>query len=186
MTEPAFQRMTVEEYLRTEAKSPYKREFVAGFAYPLHAQAGASEEHVLIAGNIVAALHADTRRKGCRLFASDMKLYIEESSTFFYPDVMLVCEPEDGGRYFKVAPCLLVEVLSASTASNDRVGKYAMYTGIPSLQTYLIVEQAERRAYAYTRQGEKWALEELIGEGQVEIACLGRALSLDEIYAGVL
>ncbi|GMA17191.1 Uma2 family endonuclease [Deinococcus metallilatus] len=184
MSDPAFKRMSVEEYLRTEEKSPYKREYVGGFVYPLHAHAGASEEHVLISSNIIAALHADARRTGCRLYQSDMKLFIEDSSTFFYPDVMLVCDRNDTERYFKTAPCLLVEVLSSSTASHDRVAKYATYTAIPTLQTYLIVEQNERRVYAYQREGGKWELQELVGQGS--LPCLGRTLTLDEIYAGVL
>ncbi|EYB69684.1 hypothetical protein DEIPH_ctg003orf0012 [Deinococcus phoenicis] len=186
MSDPAFKAMSVEEYLRTEEASPYKREYVGGFVYPLHAQAGASEEHVLISSNIVATLHADARRAGCRLYQSDMKLAIEGGSSFFYPDVMLVCDQNDQDRYSKTAPCLLVEVLSGSTASNDRVGKYAMYTGLPSLQTYLIVEQAERRVYAYQREGGQWQLQELAGQGEIPLPCLGRALTLDQIYAGVL
>lgn len=136
--------------------------------------------------NIGATLHPAARQKGCRLCQSDLKLATQDTSAFFYPDVMLVCDQGSGTEYAETAPCLLVEVLSASTASTDRVGKYGMYTALPSLQTYLIVEQAERRVYAYTRQGEKWVLEELIGTGAVETPCLGRALSLDEIYAGVL
>ena len=43
MSEPAFQRMSVAEYLRTEPESPVKREYVDGFVYPLHAQAGADD-----------------------------------------------------------------------------------------------------------------------------------------------
>ncbi|WP_431607767.1 Uma2 family endonuclease, partial [Staphylococcus aureus] len=43
---------------------------------------------------------------------------------------MLVCGQDMPDRYYETAPCLLVEVLSRSTASNDRVGKYAMYTSI--------------------------------------------------------
>lgn len=30
MTQPAFQKMSVEEYLRTEVDSPVKREYVGG------------------------------------------------------------------------------------------------------------------------------------------------------------
>lgn len=186
MADPAFTAMSVEEYLRTEERSPYKREYVGGFVYPLHAQVEASEEHVLISSNIVAALHADARRTGCRLYQSDMKLAVGEGRAFFYPDVMLVCDSEDRNRYAETAPCLLVEVLSGSPASNDRVGKYAMYTAIPSLQTYLIAEQTERRVYAYSREKGGWALQELSGTGSIPLPCLGRELTLDEIYAGVL
>lgn len=33
MSDPAFQRMSLEEYLRTEPDSPVKREYVGGFVY---------------------------------------------------------------------------------------------------------------------------------------------------------
>lgn len=49
MSDPAYQFMTEKEYLRTEEFSPVKREYVAGFVYPLHgatlAQAGATSAH---------------------------------------------------------------------------------------------------------------------------------------------
>jgi Uma2 family endonuclease len=186
MSDAAIRAMSAEEYLRSEASSPYKREYVGGFVYPLHAQAGASESHVLICGNIAAALHASARQRGCRLYQSDMKLAIAASGSFYYPDVMLVCDAQDGERYFKTAPAVLVEVLSKSTAAHDRFGKYGMYTAIPSLQTYLIVEQDERRVYAYTRTDGRWTLQELIGTGEIHLPSLGRTLSLDEIYDGVL
>ncbi|GAA5514731.1 hypothetical protein Dcar01_03491 [Deinococcus carri] len=186
MSDPAFKRMSVEEYLRTEEKSPYKREYVGGFVYPLHGQAGVSQSHSLISGNIFAALHRDARAAGCRVHLADMKLFMDANGTFYYPDVMLVCGHDAPDRYYETSPCLLVEVLSGSTASNDRVGKYATYTALPTLQTYLIVEQAERRVYAYGREGGKWELTELAGQGEIFLPCLGRTLTLEEIYAGVL
>lgn len=186
MSDPAIKAMSVEEYLRTEETSPYKREYVGGFVYPLHAQAGASEQHTLIGTNIIGTLYQDARRLGCRLYQNDMKLAVDGSSSYFYPDVMLVCDKADTDPYAKARPCLLVEILSPSTASMDRFGKHGIYTAIPSLQTYLIVEQHERRVYAYGREGERWVLSDLQGSGSIDLPCLGRRLSLDEIYGGVL
>ncbi|OLV20063.1 Uma2 family endonuclease [Deinococcus marmoris] len=186
MSAPDLKAMSLEEYLRTEELSSCKREYVGGFVYPLHGQAGVGMPHSLISGNIFGTLYGTARKEGCRIHQSDMRLSIEASSSYFYPDVMLVCDTGKMERLTETAPCLLVEVLSPSTAANDRVGKYAMYTALPSLQTYLIVEQDERRVYAYGRDGQKWNLAELAGSGEVEIPCLGRSLSLDNIYSGVL
>ena len=191
MSAPTLTRMSVEEYLRTEEGSPVKREYVGGFVYPLHghtrAQAGASRTHVAITVNIVSALRADARRQGCFVYSSDMKLRIEDVNTFYYPDVMVVCAPvnPDPQVMYETAPCLLIEVTSRSTAQNDRLAKYAAYTALPSLQTYLIVEQTERRVYAYQREGKAWRLEELASSGSLNLPCLGRSLTLDEIYADV-
>ncbi|WP_293912427.1 Uma2 family endonuclease [Deinococcus sp.] len=187
MSDPAFKTMSVEEYLRTEATSPVKREYVGGFVYPLHGQAGASDEHISICANLNAELHRDARKMGCKLYQSDMRLYIDSKGTYFYPDMVLICDKEDNNRYFKTRPCLIVEVLSESTAAHDRVGKYALYTAIPSLQTYLMIEQLERRVYAYQKSIDGlWAMRELIGNGEIPLPCLDRNLSLNEIYDGVL
>lgn len=186
MSDPAPKAMSMAEYLASEEKSPYKREYVGGFVYPLHAQAGASKRHTLIGTNIIGRLYHDALAQGCRLYQNDMKLFIEDAASFCYPDVMLACEPDNGDPYGESRPCLLVEVLSDSTASHDRFGKYGIYTAIPSLQTYLIVEQKERRVYAYTREANGWQLADLQGTGEISLPCLGRKLTLDEIYLGVL
>ncbi|SMB82095.1 Uma2 family endonuclease [Deinococcus hopiensis] len=191
MSAPTLKPMSVEEYLRTEEGSPVKREYVGGFVYPLHgwtrAQAGATRAHVLITGSIAAALRGAARKQGCLVYSSDMKLRVEASNAFYYPDVMVVCTPQnpDAQTTYETAPCLLVEVTSKSTAQNDRLAKYAAYTALPSLQTYLIVEQTERRVYAYHRQGETWKLQELASSGSIELPCLSYALTLDEVYADV-
>ncbi|PNY81389.1 Uma2 family endonuclease [Deinococcus koreensis] len=185
MSEGRFKAMSMEEYLRTEATSPYKREYVGGFVYPLHGQAGASRSHSLISMNIAATLHPHARRQGCRLHLADMRLYLDSSGSYYYPDVMLVCDAASGDHLSETAPCLLVEVLSGSTASIDRIGKYGIYTDLPSLQTSLIVEQGERRVYEYQR-AQGWKLREVVGSGEVGVPSLGLGLTLDDIYGGVL
>jgi Uma2 family endonuclease len=190
MSDPALRVMSVEDYLRTEETSAVKREYVSGFVYPLHgatrAQAGASGDHVTISGNIFGTLFAVSRKSGCRIYQSDMKLRVQASNVFYYPDLMLVCQGERPHPYYETAPCLLVEVLSRRTAANDRHGKFNAYTAIPSLQTYLIVSQTERRILAYGRVGDTWELTEYDGMGEIPLACPGVALTLDEVYAGVL
>lgn len=184
--------MSVEEYLRSEETSPVKREYVNGFVYAIDngggvlAQAGSSKAHAEIIMNIMEVLRPAARKRGCRAFASEIKLRLDGQNSFYYPDVMVACGPEPRDQYAETAPCLLVEVLSRGTASIDRHAKYAAYTGIPSLQTYLIVEQAERRVYAYERGGERWKLTEYVGEGVIGLSCLGMDLPLEQIYAGVV
>lgn len=182
--------MSVEEYLRTEKLSPVKREYVGGFVYPLHgttrAQARTSKNHVPIASNIVYSLTPASRRAQCRLSTLDMKLRIKDSRAFYYPDVMVACGPDNGEAYFETRPCLLVEVLSKGAASVDCHAKYQAYTAIPSLQTYLIVEQTEQRVYVYVRGDTQWQLSEPIGQADIALPCLNASLSLDEIYFGVL
>ena len=65
-----------EEYLRIEEFSPVKREFVAGYVYPLHdetlAQAGATSGHGEPALAIAANLRPFARKQGCKIYQADM------------------------------------------------------------------------------------------------------------------
>lgn len=186
MTDAAPQAMTVEEYLRTERESPIKREYVGGFVYPLHAQAGASGEHVRISGRIAGKFLDASDAQNCRLYQSDMQLYSYAADAHFYPDVMLVCEGERPDRYSETSPCFLAEVISSDTADIDRRHKYSVYTGIPSLQTYLIVSQDTRHVVEYQRTEDGWQMREMKDTGEVRVPCLNTALTLEQIYRGVL
>ncbi len=65
--------MPVEEYLASEPTSPVKREYVHGRVYAL---AGASDRHVRLVTNLVGLLWLSARGTGCRVYASDMKLWV--------------------------------------------------------------------------------------------------------------
>ncbi|GGI78518.1 Uma2 family endonuclease [Deinococcus wulumuqiensis] len=183
MTDPAPQAMSVAEYLRRERAGDVKHEYVGGFIYPLHAQAGGSGTHSRIAGRIQVALHAAAEARDCRLYQEGMQLHIPASNSFFYPDVMLACDHDPPSEFYETLPCLLVEVLSPSTAHNDRRDKYRAYTALPSLHTYLIVSQTERYVVAYERQADGgWAMRELRNQGEVDIPCLGLTLTLEQMY----
>ena len=86
--------ISVDEYLGGEKLAEVRHEFVAGHVF---AMAGASEEHNFIAGNIFAALHAHLQGKSCRVFLAEMKarLLASETDIFYYPDVMVACDPRD-------------------------------------------------------------------------------------------
>jgi len=69
-----------------------------------------------------------------------MKLRIEAAgqTAFYYPDLLLSCDPDDRETYFRRRPCLIVEVLSEATERIDRREKLYAYTQIPSLQEYVL------------------------------------------------
>src|SRR5438045_7639557 len=81
-------RYTPEEYLALERAAPYKSEYINGCIY---AMAGASEEHILITGNLQAELHAQLRGRPCRVYASDMRVKISPTGAYVYPDVSTRC-----------------------------------------------------------------------------------------------
>lgn len=84
------------DYLRGEETAASKHEFVGGEIY---AMAGASERHNRIALNIAFHLRSATRGKPCRAFMADMKLCLSGGTTYYYPDAMLVCDPDGHGGH---------------------------------------------------------------------------------------
>jgi len=115
--------ISVAEYLAGEQDGEVRHEFIGGTA---HAMAGASEEHNTIAMNIATALHAHLRGRPCRAFLLDLKvrLQIARTDIFYYPDVMVACDPRDSDRYFKRFPKVVIEVLSPDTERTDRREKF--------------------------------------------------------------
>ncbi|HET7478239.1 MAG TPA: Uma2 family endonuclease [Rubrobacteraceae bacterium] len=176
--------LTVEEYLKMEETATVKHEYVAG---TIHAHAGASSRHNLIAGNIFAGLWNAARGGSCRVYGSDMRLRAAED-TFYYPDVMVVCgdnEAGDGALY-QDAPCLVVEVTSPSTEQIDRREKVAAYRKIPTLKAYLVVAQDRRwiERHWLADDGE-WRQGGMADEGSIPVPCPETRLSLDDVYEGL-
>lgn len=175
-----MQPLTFNEYLTLEEKARRKHELVDGVLY---AMAGATRNHNLITVNLATLLRPAAREKGCRLFASDMKLRVGER-TAYYPDLMLVCGPSPKSPLYEDSPCLVVEILSASTERQDRGEKRLAYQGLSTLQAYLLVDARRRRVEGYYRQNEQWLYQDIQGAGEFEVPCLGLSLSLDAVYEG--
>lgn len=176
--------LSVEEYLELEKTATVRHEYVGGM---VHALAGASDRHNRITLNIASRLLANARGGPCRVYMSDMKLRASENA-FYYPDVMVVCEPlEPGNPDFQRDPCLVVEVLSPSTEQIDRREKLLTYQNIPGVGAYLVVSQDRRRVERHFR-GEDglWRKADLVNEGRLPLPCPpGAELTLDEVYEGL-
>lgn len=176
--------LSVEEYLELEEQATIRHEYVGG---ELFALAGASDRHNRIAGKIYRRLSEAAESSPCRVYMSDMRLRLEDD-TFYYPDVMVVCEPlESENPTFQREPCLLVEVTSQSTETTDRREKLAAYKGIPTLKAYLIVSQDRRWVQHYRRdENGAWQRGDLVDEGRLSLPCLqNSALSLEDVYEGL-
>jgi len=169
------------EYLASEQHAPHKREYVAGETY---AMAGGSARHNRIALNVASTLDAATRGSRCEVFIADMKVKVEAHRAFYYPDVMLACAEHDDHPLFRALPCVLVEVLSPSTAMIDEREKWLHYRDIPTLRHYLLIDSETRRARIRTRDGDGWLEQTLDDDDVVELTCgpIRSTLSLDEIY----
>jgi Uma2 family endonuclease len=175
---------THEEYFALEEREDRRYEYYAGEVF---AMAGGSESHALIGTNVVIALGSGLRGKPCRVYGADMKLYVRDDDYFCYPDVQVLCERGIREHRHVENPALIVEVLSPSTESWDRGGKFEHYRAIESLAYYLVIDQSRRHVELFEREpGNAWRLTEYSGPGaSVPLPGLDAALALDDIYAQV-
>lgn len=173
--------LSVAEYLASEKSSEVRHEYVEG---ELLAMAGETREHYRIARNITRALEDGQTKPNCEVVMEAIKLRVGENR-YRYPDVVVSCDP-GSDPYFIENPCFIVEVLSDSTSETDTGKKLEEYTRLSSLQTYVIVAQSEPRVIVYKRDALGWRVEILQGQGELEVSCLGAALSLEQIYSGIV
>ncbi len=95
-------------------------------------------DHVTVSDNIFFAFRTYLKGKNCRAF-SEADVFVDEKNRFI-PDAMIVCDSDkiqqDG---IHGAPDLVVEVLSRSTAKNDRTIKKYLYAK-SGVKEYWIVD----------------------------------------------
>ena len=178
----AHPRYSYLQYLAYERDSEMKHEYDDG---EIIAIAGSSIRHSALAARITAAIHT-TRKAGCTVFQSDLRIRVLATGRATYPDVSMVCgpierDPADATGATVTNPALLVEVLSPTTEHVDRGNKWQHYQRIPSLQEYVIVSQTQPRIEWYRRLAAGgWEYREAT-EGVVQLAS-GATLDLDRLF----
>lgn len=176
--------LTAEDYLAQEEFASEKHEFIRG---EVIAMAGASDAHVTVTGNIFAALRSHLRGGPCRAFIADMKLRVEATDAFFYPDVFVLCNEDAPAQpQCKTDARLIVEVASPSTEAFDRGAKFAHYRHLPGLMEYAIVDIAQRGVDLYRKGADGlWVLHPYAAEDLVEFASVGLALPIGLVFEDV-
>lgn len=177
---PGF--VDVATYLEGELNATTKSEYVNGW---VRAMVGASNRHNLIASNTLATLWNQLKGKPCQAFNSDTKVRIDRGSStwFYYPDGVVVCEGNSPDDSYQQKPVLVVEVLSRSTRAIDLDEKLSNYLTVPSLQYYLLLEQARPRAILMRRTPAGFLRETSDGvSSQIPLEAIDCQLRLSELY----
>jgi len=178
---PAQQLISIDDYLLGEETNDIKHEYLDGLVY---AMTGATRKHNLLTMSFSALLHARARQRGCQLFASDMKLRLDHRNEtyFYYPDLLLTCDPNDRHPLYCNQPCLLIEVVSPSSERIDRREKLFAYSLLPSLHEYLIVDQNHMHIDLHRRSEQGWT-HSSHSQGHIHLDCLDCDIALNDIYA---
>ena len=178
-------RMTEAEYLVFERQQESKHEFIDG---SIIAMTGASRAHNLICVNLITALHAQLRGHDCELYPADMRVKVQSTGLYTYPDINVVCETPnftDDHLDTLVNPTVLIGVLSPSTERYDRGKKFQNFREIPSLQEYLLVSQDDARIERFLRR-DLWVLTDVRElDGTLTLPSIECELALRDVYERV-
>jgi Uma2 family endonuclease len=176
---------TPEEYFTWEEKQLEKYEYIDGEVY---AMSGGSVNHGRIAIKLTAMFDTHLDNGICITGNSDIKVNILATTNYTYPDASVTCDDRDKNttNYFTY-PCLIVEVLSDSTESYDRGGKFRMYRSNPILQDYLLVSSAriEMDLYRKNDAGD-WVIINYQAGDTVELKSINLSFPIEQVYRGLV
>ncbi len=167
-------------YLAWEETQAGRNEYIAGEVF---AMVGVRQSHNVATGNLYNVLRRELKGSSCRVFIESVKTRVEAADCFFYPDVVVSCDPRDRLTPEYIShPLLVVEVLSDSTAAFDRGGKFAAYRKLESLHEYVLVDVAAQRIEVFRRNPENhWVLYDFGAGDTLELASLALKLDLGEL-----
>ena len=182
-------RYTIEEYLAKERDALDRHEYHDG---EILAMSGGIVKHSRVGTNAIVALGAALRGKPCQPYGPDLRVSIQQSRRYVYPDVTVICgdpilDPKDDRGETIINPTVIVEVLSPSSERYDRTEKFDHYWQIPTLQEYVLISQTSARVESYVRRGAgPWLFNTFAGKDQVaQFASIEVNIPLAEIYSGV-
>lgn len=183
-------KLTLAEYNQLEEDTQQRYEYHDGEVF---AMAGAATDvgdpvHNVIGGNVIYILNQLLRKKNCKVYTSDQKVYIDFINKSLYPDASVTCGPVERSNEDSKAivnPILLVEVLSDSTEAYDRGRKFEYFSKLSSLREYVLLSQHEPKAQSHYRPlaSEPWQITWVNGLDQtLRLQSLGVETTLEELY----
>jgi Uma2 family endonuclease len=178
--------MSFEAYLAFLARTERRYEYMDGMAY---AMAGGTHVHDMVTLNVATRLRALVRGTGCTASSQGFLVRTPRGDAYL-PDAMVGCatRPANDARHLD-DPCLIVEVLSRSTARTDLGEKRLAYQEIDALRAYVAVETTWRAVHRHWRDARGEWQRETVTDAAGAVVLLpcpaGATLALDEIYEDV-
>lgn len=115
-------------------------------------------QHIRITKNIFRQFDRYLEGKSCEAFSDSLAVFYDENNrkNYVIPDVMIICNKDIirfNGAYG--SPDLIVEVLSSSTAQNDRTLKKDIYEKI-GVKEYWIVDINNKLVEVYINESGRF------------------------------
>ncbi|MGB3572756.1 MAG: Uma2 family endonuclease [Phormidesmis sp.] len=176
--------LTPEEYFTWEEKQLEKHEYIGGEVY---AMSGGSVNHSRISVRFITLFSNHLEGGTCEPGNSDLRVSIVGTNDYTYPDGSVTCDERDRETsQYITYPCLIVEVLSDSTAAYDRGAKFRLYRNNPVLQDYLLVSTAriEMDLYHKNDAGD-WLILNYKPGDIIELKSIGLSFPIEQVYRGL-
>jgi Uma2 family endonuclease len=181
MNEPpmAHRLLAPEEYLDHELVADVRHEYVAGRRFAMPAS---NVDHNRLVGNLLGPLVNHLQDGPCEVFSIDLKLRAHES-LFYYPDLMVCCDPTDNQPLWRERPRYVIEVSSPSTEAVDEREKSFAYLQVASVEAYILVRQDRCEVTVHRRAGTGWQTETLTAPSDVlRLEGIGFTVTLERLY----
>ncbi len=180
--------VTVAEYFDLLQKSDIKLEYHSG---EVVAMAGAQPAHNRICANLIYLLEGCLRAGECLVLTSDQLIKIADCQKYVFPDLVIVCqnplyEKAPNGLDALENPEIIVEVLSDSTESYDRLEKFDCYKTIPSFREYVLVSSKKKKVEVIKKLNDAEWLSHTYSENDTTIQVVDCLIGLSEIYRKVV
>jgi Uma2 family endonuclease len=175
--------MSYEEYLVWESTQETRHEYFNG---EVVAMAGGTRNHNRISLNFSKLLDDALADRQCEVYIADVKVQVEPSQKYFYPDVVVTCDQRDNEEQLVLFPCLIIEVLSPSTEAYDRGFKFSQYRKFDSLQEYVLVQVEQPIVEVFQRnQEDKWLFSEYGLGDRMFLKSVNLEIAVSDLYKQV-
>ena len=152
MAEPLAQTLlSAPDYLNRAPLQTEKHDFLCGEVF---AMTGGTLRHNLATVASTSVFKSHLAGSPCKVFSGDVKVAVNVTEHWFYPDVVVTCSAQDLSDMGAVAisePVLVLEVLSPSTAAFDRGQKFISLQKLASLKEYALLDTQTARLEVFRR-----------------------------------
>ena len=147
-------RYTYDDYL-TWPDEP-RKEIINGVSYAL---ASPTVRHQELSMRLSVVMGPFFKGKPCRLFVAPLDVVLSED-TVVQPDLLVVCDPKKiTGACIRGTPDLVIEILSPSSASYDRLLKFKRYADA-GVKEYWLVSPELAMIEIFTLDGGSFRLDD--------------------------
>jgi Uma2 family endonuclease len=176
--------LTPAEYLAWEEQQDMRHEYDHG---EITAMTGGSLPHNELALNLYTTLRPHVKAMGCRIHASDVKVQVQAFQPYYYPDLVVSCDPRNLESQKLIRyPKLIVEVLSPSTESRDRGKKFRELQRSETLEEYVLIDYESLQVECFRRSEGRFWIYEAFGPGErVRFESLDFDCPIEVIYEDV-